>query len=55
MADVLRIGKHTRFTDIPLIISPILFPLDHVIEPSGKFLASNALNELLAAVTGNFD
>ena len=53
--NVFRIGEHARFTDISLVIASIVFPFGHVVEPGAKLLASNALNDLLAAITFNFD
>jgi hypothetical protein len=53
--NVFGIGEHARLTHIPLVIAPIVFPFAHVVKAGAKLLASNALNDLLASVTCNFD
>ena len=53
--DVFGIGEHARLTHIPLVIEPVLFPFGHVIKPSAKLFSPNSRNDLLAAVTRNFD
>ena len=52
---VFRISEHTRSTHVKFVLAPLLFPLCHVIKSSGKFFASNPLNDLFAAVTDNFN
>jgi hypothetical protein len=53
--NVFRIGEHARLTDISLVIASIIFPFRHIVEPGAKLLASNPFNDLLAAITCNFD
>ena len=52
---VSRIRKHTRSTHVLLVLAPVLCPLRHVIKSSRKLFASDPLNDLLAAVTDNFN
>jgi hypothetical protein len=53
--DVLGFGEHTRFAHITLVITPILFPLRHVIKSRAKLFGAKAVNDSFAAVACNFD
>jgi len=52
---IFSISEHTRFTYIPFVLAPVLFPLCHVIKARGKLFASNSFNDLFAAVTENLN
>ena len=53
--DVFRVSEHAWFTDVTLVVTPVLFPLAHVVESGAKLFTTNPLNNLLAAITRHFD
>ena len=52
---VFRVSEHTGITHVLFILLPELWPLGHFKKAASKVFALNALNDLFAAVTCNFD